>query len=671
MKPTYTPLLRRMTATALFCISMLSPAPALAADSIEELLDRSEPEGNAELLFSDLDALRQNKIPINLATEEQLLELPLLTALDAAKIIDWCRQHGPITSIAELEAVIGKDAARHAAPYLSFELPPEKETPKEKRTRSRNALKGSVIGRDFWEDPPRAGIENGKYAGGNRNVYSRFQAATPHYGVHLLSESDIGERRIDDFLSFNLHAERIGILTQAVAGNYRLSFGQGLLFGQGRYFSKGTDAIDGVLLFGPALRPYNSAGEDNFLQGAAATLSPGQFEVTAFTSRNKLDASIEGGVVTSISTSGYHRTATEREKKDNLTQEVSGVNLRYRYRNGELSAGIGATLAKYRYDLPLESLGGERGDQLGSVEASAVFRDVQMFGEAAFSRRSNALSWLCGVQANLAAGVTGVASMREYTVDYYSPFANPFAERGDGGSNEEGFYLGLKARVLDNLTLAASYDIFKFPELDKTYYALPSSGHDARFYVTWKQNRFMTWDGMYQHKEKEETKKQFDAENFLQYYMPVPKTSNRVQLTLKTRLNAHFDLKTGVAYKSLESRLFDGPQTEKGWLYYQQLNIKSGPFTVKTRVSRFDTDSYDTALYAYEDDLPLVYTLNTYYGRGKAWFIMLDFEPMKDFSLTAKYETTWYTDREVYSSGNDLRNTSSPASFNLGCMLKF
>jgi len=38
---------------------------------------------------------------------------------------------------------------------------------------------------------------------------------------------------------------------------------------------------------------------------------------------------------------------------------------------------------------------------------------------------------------------------------------------------------------------------------------------------------------------------------------------------------------------------------------------------------------------------------------------------------TSKYETTWYDDRGVYSSGNDLRNTSSPATWQVGAMLKF
>lgn len=58
----------------------------------------------------------------------------------------------------------------------------------------------------------------------------------------------------------------------------------------------------------------------------------------------------------------------------------------------------------------------------------------------------------------------------------------------------------------DNLTLAGLYDRFRFPVLDKRYYVYPSSGYEARFYATWKQNRWMTWDAMYQHKEKEEAK---------------------------------------------------------------------------------------------------------------------------------------------------------------------
>jgi hypothetical protein len=666
MKHHYTPVYRRLAAAVLLCISVAAPSSAFAVESVEELLERAEPESNAEELIGILQDLRRNRIPVNLTNETQLLKLPLLTPADAAKIVEWRQKNGPIASADGLEPVIGAENARRAAPYLSFEMPralPEKS--------AAGKFKGSFNSRIYWETPPRIGIENGKYAGDNRRLYNRVQASTSNYGVSFVQESDIGEPDFGDFLSFSFHAGQIGIMSQAVVGDYRLSFGQGLLFGLGRYFSKGTDAVDGVLLFSPALRPYTSAAEQNFLQGAAVTLSPGPFDITAFKSHNKVDASIDGGVVTSLSSTGYHRTAYEIAKKDDLTQDVQGLNLGYKYHAGDLNAGIGATVASYRYGLPLEWLGGvDQGRRIGSVEANVVYRDVQVFGEAAFAHAQEALSWICGVQADLGQGITGVASMRQYAVGYSSPFAGGFAERGGDGSDEEGFYVGLKARVLDNLNVGASYDMFRFPELSSTY-ALPSSGHDARLYATWRQNSSMTWDGLYQHKQKDETAIQTDSGEVLEYVMPVPKTTNRVQLGLKTRLSSMFTVKTKGEYKSVESDYIDRRQSDDGWLLYGQLDCTIGALALKTRVTHFDTDSYDAAVYAYEDDLPLVYTLSSWSGRGNAMFFMVSYEPMRNFRLSAKYETTWYADREVYGSGNDLRTSSSPSSFNLGCMLQF
>ncbi|NTU57546.1 MAG: helix-hairpin-helix domain-containing protein [Chlorobiaceae bacterium] len=666
MKHHYPSLSRCLAAAALLCISTAAPAPAFATEGVEELLERAEPEGNAEELLGLLQDLRRNRLQVNLATESQLLELPLLTPVDAARIIDWRLHKGSISSALELEAVIGADNARRAAQYLTFEIP--RRVPGQKND---SRFKGSAISRLFWETPPRLGILNGKYSGENRHTYNRVQASTSGFGFSFVQDSDIGEPRFGDFLSFSLHAGKIGILSQAVVGDYRLSFGQGLLFGQGRYFSKGTDAVDGVLLFSPALRPYTSAAEENFLQGVAATLSPGPFDITAFTSHNRVDASIENNVVTSLSSTGYHRTAYELQKKDDLAQDVQGVNVRYRYRSGAFNAGIGATLAAYRYALPLEWLDGSgRGRQLGSVEANIVYQDVQLFGEAAYAHAPEALSWICGVQADLGQSITGVASMRQYAVGFHSPFAGGFAERGGDGSNEEGFYLGLKARVLDNLNVGASCDIFRFPELSSTY-SLPSTGLDGRVYATWRQNRSMTWDGLYQHKQKEETAIMTDSGALLEYVMPVPKRTNRMQLGLKAKLSSMFTLKTKGEYKSVESAFVDRIQTDDGWLLYGQLDCTIGAFVLKSRLTRFQTDSFDSALYAYEDDLPLVYTLNSYSGRGEAMFVMVGYEPLHNFRLSAKYETTRYADRKAAGSGNDLRASSSPGSFHLGCMVQF
>ena len=666
MKRTSFPRCRRLASVAALCLSISFPGAASGFEPVEDLFDRNEPEPNGEELVELLHDLSRSPVPLNTASERQLLRIPFLSAADVSKILEWRSSRGSIGSAVDLGAVIGADSASRVAPYLSFDLP---RAPRQKGNPP--SLKGSAYGRAYWETPPRRGIETGKYAGGNRHLFSHLQASGANYGLSFVQDSDIGEPDAGDFLSFSLHAEQIGMLTQAVVGAYRLSFGQGLLFGQGRYFSKGTDAVDGVLLFSSSLRPYTSAAEDNFMQGGAVTLSPGPFDITAFTSRNRLDATITDGVATTLLATGLHRTVSEQAKKDNLELEAHGVNLRYRFRSGELGAGLGATLMDYRYGIPVDWLSGDgRERRSGSVEANFVYRDMQAFGEAAFSQQPDAVSWIAGLQSRLGSGVTGVASIRNYAKGYYSPFAGAFAERGDDGSNEEGFYLGLDAKVLRNLDLGASYDMFRFSELGSTY-ALPSSGHDARLYLTWKQNPSMTWSALYQHKQKEETKIQTPDGGWMEYVMPVPKSTNRVQLGLETKASPMFTFKTRGEYKAVESRYTAGVRTDRGWLLYEQLKSTFGRLAATARYTRFDTDSYDAAVYAYEDDLPQVYSISSFYGKGQAVFLLVNWQAMQNLRLAAKFETTWYADRDSFSSGNDLRDTSSPGSFNLGVMYQF
>jgi len=54
-----------------------------------------------------------------------------------------------------------------------------------------------------------------------------------------------------------------------------------------------------------------------------------------------------------------------------------------------------------------------------------------------------------------------------------------------------------------------------------------------------------------------------------------------------------------------------------------------------------------------------------------AYFALLGLELMKNFDLSARFEKAWYANRKAYSSGNDLRPTSSPSSWHLGCALRF
>jgi hypothetical protein len=641
------------------------PASAFCQNSLNDLLERSQSEGNIEQLLEELQELRKNKIPINQADADELLVLPFINASDAEKIIKWRQDMGAVSSAEELETVIGSAKAELIAPYLLFV---ERKQPGPQGFLQQ--LKGSLSSRFFREIPERRGIETGKYAGENYRLYNRLKADIPHFGFSALQENDIGEPETDDFSSLSIHVEDLGVVKRAVIGNYELNFGQGLLFGQGRYFSKGVDAVDGVALSTSGIKPYTSASETGFLQGAASTLALDPFEITAFYSRNKIDASVTDGVVTSILDTGYHRTESEQSKKDILVEEVHGVNLMYRYRSSQYAARLGGTWMRYRYGLPLQWLDNEKTERWsGSFEAEMVFGNVNVFSEAAFAHDPDAVSWICGMQASLTKNISAIAAVRRYDEHYYSPFAGAFAERGDDGSNEDGAYIGIGAKLSKNLQISGYYDFFRFPELSSSF-ELPADGHDARIYVTWRQSPSLKWYGMYQHKQREDTKIQSDDDG-REYVMAVPVTTNRLQLGLEARISPHIDLKTRGEGKFVDSGYLQENTSEKGWLVYEQLNYTSGKFGFRTRFSVFNTDSYDAAIYAYEDDLPLVYSLNTFSGRGRALFILASLEIMNRVRLAAKYETTWYADRDTYGSGNDLRESGSPASFHIGCFVQF
>ena len=482
-------------------------------------------------------------------------------------------------------------------------------------------------------------------------------------------ESDIGEPEIDDFTSFSMAYDGSGSVERFIIGNYAVNLGQGLLFGQSRYFSKGVDPL-GVKLAGRRLKAYASSAENGFMQGAAAAFNLEPFTFTAFYSSNKVDASVKDGVVTTIRTSGYHRTDSEIEHKDNVTEKVAGVNLLYTFGSGMASGTVGGTWARYDYSVPLEDVGGEPGwHDMGSVEADLLIGKVNVFAEAALTGKEHNISWIGGVGFPLTPDIRTVMAVRDYHNIFFSPFAGAFAERADDAANEEGYYIGLEADILKNLHVGAYYDIFRFPELSSRY-RLPSTGDESKIFLTWKQSPLLTAELLLQNQYKEEAKKLFDGSG-LEYYMPVPFTSNRARLDLIGKVSRMLTLKTRGEIKFVEGEYPDGEEHSNGWLFYQQAVLKKGPVAFKARYTQFDTDDYDSAIYVYEDDLPLVFTLKSYYGEGRAFFALLSYDLLKNFELTARYAKTWYDDRDTYSSGNDERDTSAPASYHLGCALRF
>ncbi len=635
----------------------------LAEDDLSVLLDQGDSHGDIEQLLFELQQLKLRKIPVNTAAVEDLLLIPFLSRDDAKRIVEYRKKNRHIPGLAELEQAIGAETAGKVAPFLSFRQVLLKQQPE------KAVFRGSWYSRYFREIPERKGLASGAYDERNFKLYNRFSSSWGGLIINGIVENDIGEADLADFASFSIGYGGQGPIERMILGGYSLSFGEGLLFGQSRYFSKGVDPL-GVKLSGRRVKAYASGAESGFLQGVAGTFDLHPLSVTTFYSSNRIDASIRDGIVTTVRTSGYHRTESEVEHKDNVGEQVAGINLLYSFDTAVTTGSIGGTLARYRYSVPLEDDGGVAGwHGIGGLEADLQIKMVNLFGEVAVTRNGESISWIGGAGFPLKPGLKAVLVVRDYDRAYFSPFAGAFAERADDAANEEGYYAGVEADILKNLHVAAYYDVFRFPELGSRY-SLPSTGDEAKLFVNWKQSPFLTAELLLMNQYKEEEKRLEDGTG-MEYYQPVPFSTNRLRLDLIMKPFRSLHLKTRGEFKVVEGAWPDGETRSEGWLLYQQAALKTGPLAIKARYTLFETDDFDSAVYVYEDDLPLVFTLKSYYGKGQAFFAVLSWDILKQFELNARFAKTWYDDRDTYSSGNNERDTSAPATYHLGCALRF
>ena len=656
------------TAVAFFFLmpsASVCSEPCFAAESIEDLAGRGDLSGDVEKLMLDLERLEKKKIRINSAGADELRQLPWLSASDIHDIID-CRRRTFLTDLQQLAAIIGTNKAESVSPYISFGT-----VQRGRKKKEDDSFSGSITSRVYREYPSRRGVLNGKYAGTCDKIYNRVLLSFSGCTIGFLQERDIGEPEFFDFRSFSFGFAGKGSVKTAVLGNYELSFGQGLMTGQGRYYTSGADLAGSARLVSKRLSPYLSSSESGFFQGGALALELRPFEVTVFYSANKVDAVVNktSGMITSFDESGYHRTATERLRKDNVTEKVCGANLLWRFTSASAEGRIGGSWMRYDYGMPLTILGGESGSVLAGLEAEATLGRFSLFGEAAWAQLpGKGISWNAGAEWKVTRGVSAVLAVRDYSNGYYSPFASAFAERGELGRNEQGIYAALGMRLGDRLTVSGYYDRFRFPLLDD-HCPFPSNGHDSRAYISWKPERTVSIELQLQHKYKEEEKNQGTSK--LPLWTALPKITERCRLDCDIDISGRLRLSVLGEMKQARKEYLAGDVTNRGWLVYGQAGYAVRDFSLKGRFTVFNVEDYDAAIYVYEDDLPQTFNMGMYNGRGKSLIVVASWQVARQLKIAGRFEKVWYADREVYGDGNDLRATGAPSSVNIGVYMKF
>ena len=668
------------------------------AEEIEQQIENLAERSDVELDYSDwveeMNLLRQRPVNLNSNDENELRRLFFLNDLQIANLLDYTRQFGQLATIYELQVIDGfnEKVVSQMLPFISLS-PYVQEKFSLKRAlkyggtdvmlRYQRVLQEQA-GYAAVSDSVRLAHPNDYYLGNQNALFVRIQYSYKDYlKFGFVGEKDAGEpflpksdtlRKGFDFYSAHLFLKNIGIVKQLAIGNYHVQFGQGLTMWSG--FSVGKAAGSVVMRKrAPALRPHASSNEYAFMRGIATTVALGKFDLTAFYSNRRVDANLVPAdtlnstedLVTSLQQSGYHRTPAELADKGANHEIASGGHLAW---NGQrLRAGI--TMYHVNYTVPFEPqdspdkkfLPALNSNTYGGIDYSYNYRSLTLYGEA--SKQLDAgLAFLQGLSFSPDPKLAFAMVYRNYPKNYLNNFNAAFGESSNS-TNEEGLYMGMVSTPFNKITLSAYADFFRYKWLRYSVDA-PSSGQEYSAQLVYNISR--RGDLIF---------------GFRQLINPMnySNTNDKMNLIGDSKRN-YFRMQLNyqaLEWMKLQSRVeitkrnAPDKNQETGYLIYQGFQVKpfKNDLSVNFRYLLFDTDSYDTRLYTFEQDVPFSFSVPAFSGKGSRFYILFSSNLFRNLSVILRYSQTWYSDRKVISSGNDEISGNKKSDFKAVLKLSF
>ncbi len=650
------------------------------AEQVEQQIEYMAENSDVEVDYSDwieeINLLRERPVNLNSGDENELRRLFFLNDLQINNLLEYTIQYGKLTSIYELQVIEGfnEKVVSQILPFISLSpYVPEKFSLKKALKyggtdvliRYQRVLQEQK-GYETVSDSMRMAHPNNYYLGDQNAVLVRAQYSYKDYlKFGFVGEKDAGEpfwpksdtlRKGFDFYSAHLFIKNIGVIKQLAVGDYHVQFGQGLTLWSG--FSVGKAAGSVVMRKrAPALRPHASSNEYAFMRGAATTIAIGKFDLTGFYSNRKVDANLlpadsvtsTEDMVTSLQQTGYHRTPAEIADKGANREIAAGGHILY---NGQrIRAGI--TLFHVNYEIPFEPedvLYKKFQPILSSntytgIDYSYNYKSLTLYGEA--SKQVDAgFAVLQGLSFSPDQRLALAMVYRNYQKDYLNTFNAAFGESSNS-TNEEGLYVGMVATPFNKITLTAYADMFRHEWLSYRVDA-PSNGQEysvqAAYNISRRGDIILGYRNMI---------------NPMNYSLSTDKM-NQIGESNRNYYRLQFNYQA-MTWLKLQSRIEitkrESPTTNKesGYLIYQGFQIRPAidNYSLSFRYVLFDTDSYDTRLYTFEQDVPYSFSIPAFSGKGSRFYLLLNSNLTRNISIILRFAQTWYSDRNVISSGND------------------
>ena len=654
------------------------------SDFVENLTELFGESGDSETLseelVEDLYEIHCNPLNLNDLDEEKLRELPFLNDIQIIDLLTYIEKHKPLLSTGELMAIRSFDYWTRRLMQLfcyAGELPLHSPTLSEAIRYSKNDLTlrtdiplYTKMGFANYSEETLAKSPNKIYRGSQPYYSLRYSFSTLNKleaGIQM--EKDAGESSIDYFSAYVM-AKNLSIIDRLVVGNYRLSFGSGLVMNSSSSFGK-LMMLSSLTRMDRGIRGHSSMMESGYFSGIATTVKlTKNLRLTAFYSRRNADGTFnsDSSGISSLKTDGLHRTILEKSKKGNVRKQDFGGNVNWQWKQLRLSATVSHTnfsvplAPKHDTAASLYRLYNATGTDFTnySLAYSYVSRLFRLSGETA-SESSGGVATLNALQTEWQ-GNTITFIQRYYGAKYVSIIGKTFSENAQP-QNELGFFLGWKRNLSRRTLLQAYFDYMHFPWL-KYGVSQASNGFDFTALVQHQFSDTHSLSVRYRLKSKQKDLTWTNDNSKDTYKELGYNTTQSLRLQHQIKLTENIHLKT-LLLASMLSNHAEGNRFGYGvgeslnwkfptrWIHPKNKyeSIKGG--TLSINLTYFNTEDYDTRIYAYEPSLLYTFGMRSFYYEGIRTALLLQLPILHRLQLITKIGSTRYFNRSTIGTGLD------------------
>ncbi len=625
--------------------------------AVEDLLEEPEDESDNSDLYELIEYYIDNPLNLNKASAGELSDLPYMDMSSASLIVEHRKKYGKYFSKNELYTVsaLPAEVIHKILPFVTAAERPAEQKP------ATNKASLVLRSRVLYDIQQSKGFKDGVFRGSPLKAYNRISAGyTENVSFGILTEKDPGEALYDDFYSGFLKLSDLYNF-DIILGDYRVEFGQGLALWSPYGISKGSDAVFGVKKKSRNIRPYTSASENNFFRGASAQYKWEQLRVTGFLSKNYTDAVIDttSGFITSVPLDGLHRTVNEIDKRKSAREDTRGLSLEYIF-SDHFNCGFLVYNSQFNHLFRPSNIFDIKGSNFRyySSYIDLYISNINIFGEYSFDGKS--LASVSGCRLSPSPEFSYSVIIRNYPRNYINLHGYGFGERSGACQNEFGIYNGIRWRTRLG-TLNFYYDQFRFPyaTFDNP---LPSEGNEFMLHFSSRPAKKLSADTRIKLENKEEALLQNNEKLLVRRLKQSYRFEFAYMLTKILRLKTRLEY-SHTFFKSIQP-------AEKGFLIFEDMRLQPADnFIIYSRAVFFHTDSFNSAIYSYENDLNGILSSTAFYGEGMRIYLAVRYDIIEKLTISIKYSET-YKPKES-SIGSGYREIEGSLDNKIGLQLDF